>query len=52
MGDRPMVSDEEARNRMATLVAEITSGIDGAIPEQDDFDIADDLIREVNRRLL
>ena len=36
---------------MATVIAQITSGIAGAIPEQADFDLADETIREIEKKL-
>lgn len=36
--------DEEAKNDMANVVAQFTSGVKGAIPEQEDFFLADRLL--------
>ena len=36
---------EYERQRMAEIIAEITSGVKNAIPEQDDFDTAAELIK-------
>lgn len=41
----------ELRDRMASLVAEIVSGSEGAIPEQFDYDMADHLRLEIERGL-
>lgn len=37
-----------ARNDMAEVIAQETSGLVGAIPEQDDYDLADAFIRIIN----
>lgn len=39
MPPRPTTPNYE-KTRMAEVVAEVTSGVKGALPEQDDFDLA------------
>lgn len=40
-----------ARQDLARFVAQITSGVKDAIPEQDDFDLADELIALAEKRI-
>ena len=42
---------EYERQRMAEIIAEITSGVKNAIPEQDDFDTAAELIKIIEDKL-
>lgn len=37
------------RDQMARLVAKIISGVDGAVPEADDYAVADRLLAEIER---
>lgn len=39
---------ETAREDMAKVIAQETSGLEEAIPEQDDFDLADIFIQIIN----
>ena len=42
---------EYERQRMAEVIAEITSGVKNAIPEQDDFDTSAELIQIIEDKL-
>jgi len=42
---------EYERQRMAEIIAEITSGVKNAIPEQDDFDTSPELIQIIEDKL-
>ena len=42
---------EYERDQMALVVAEITSGIKGAMPEEDDYTMADKLINIIEEEL-
>lgn len=37
-----------AREDLAKLIAQETSGLEGALPEQDDYDLADSFIKIIN----
>jgi hypothetical protein len=39
------------REDMASVIAQYTSGVTGAIPEQVDFDLADELLVLIDKRL-